>query len=131
MIWRSGTLRAGAAFALATYPAGQHLKFRIVARLPAARTVVRVRAAAIRMQRLQQEAALVGVARDDQPGDRRERTPGFLIAPRLAVLRHGCEPDQPTRVAVAALDVALARVGEHRLHAGTKEFEVEWRIRLG
>src|SRR5687768_18356938 len=98
MIWRSGTLRAGAAFALATYPAGQHLKFRIVARLPPAWTVVRVRAAAIRMQRLQQEAALVGVARDDQPGDRRERTPGFLIAPRLAVLRHGCEPDQPTRV---------------------------------
>src|SRR5688572_20811114 len=117
MIWREDTLRAGGAFALAPHPARQHLPLGILSRLPATGSVVRVGAAAVWMQRLEHEAALFGVTGEDQPGDRRKRAPGLLIAPRLAVLRQRREPDQPTRVAVAALDVALARVGEHGLYA--------------
>src|SRR5688500_20137662 len=102
MIWREDTLRAGGAFALAPHPPRQHLPLGILSRLPATGSVVRVGAAAVWLQRLEHEAALFGVAGEDQPGDGRKRAPGFLIAPCLAVLRHAREPDQPTRMPVTA-----------------------------
>src|SRR5688500_9240484 len=122
---RDDTLRAGTPFALAAYPPGKHLPFRIVARLPAPWTVVGVGAAAIGMQRLQHEAALFRIAGNDQSRDRRKCPLRFLVAPRVAALRNGCKTDLARRMAIAALDVAFAGIGEHRLHAGAEKVEVE------
>jgi hypothetical protein len=54
---RTGLRRAASAVALAANPRRQRLPLRVVAGLPASRTVVRVRAAAVGVERLQQEAA--------------------------------------------------------------------------
>jgi hypothetical protein len=69
------------------------------------------------MQRLQQEPALFGIARDDQPRDRLERALGLLIGPTRATLRYWCEPNQTTRMAIAALNVTFAWVRKDALDA--------------
>ena len=129
MIRRGDTSGAIIALSFAPYPLRQHLPFRIGARLPSPRAVVRVGTAAVGMQRLEQEAALLGIAGNDQARDGGEGTARLLIVPRLAVGRRWCEANQPRGVAIAALDVPGARCGEHRLHAGAKEIEIQRPIR--
>jgi hypothetical protein len=77
------------------------------------------------VQRFQQEPALLRVTGTDQPRDHREGVLGLSIGPFLVALSRRGEADEPAGVAVAAADVALARVREHRLHAGAEELEVE------
>ena len=89
-----GRLRAGSALAFAFDPGREHAIFRVVARLPAARPIVRVRPAAVGMQRLEQKTTLLGVARNDQPGDRLERPSGFLVGPLTAALRGRRDPKE-------------------------------------
>src|SRR5688572_8839129 len=127
---RTALLRATTAFALAANPRGQHLPLRVVAGLPASHTVVRIRAAAIGVERLQQEAALHGVARDNQPRDDAERLTCLCLVPLGAALSwNRREAHGPGVVAVAAVDVPLARRGEDVLHARAEELEVHRRCR--
>src|SRR5687767_4046979 len=107
---RTALLRAATALALAANPRRQHLPLRVVAGLPASHTVVRVRATAVGVERLQQEAALLRVARDNQPPDDAERLTGLFLVPLGAALSwNRREAHLPGVVTVAAFDVSLAR----------------------
>src|SRR5688572_24481292 len=118
-------LRAVRAFAFAPNPVGEHPPFRVITRLPPTWPVVCVGSATVRMQRLQQKSALLGVPGDDQPRKQLKCAFRFLVRPVAVRLRHGCEADDAARVAVAAANVTLARRGENGLNTGPEELEIE------
>src|SRR5262245_12890501 len=93
--------------------------------LPAPYASVRVAPAAVRMKRLQQEAALLGIPRDNQSRERRIGPLRLFVIPGLAVLRRWSESHEATVMTLGAPDVPFARVGKHLLDARTEEREVQ------
>src|SRR5688572_23760978 len=91
---------------------------------------MRVGAAAIRVQRLQQEPALLRIARHHEPVDDVKCALRLRIVPLgTPAGRQGSETHLATTMTVAAPDLSLARVLERALDTRPEECEVELGLR--